>query len=272
MMKHIIVTRNNPRAAGFDRCDFFRGKWMQYDHNGQVLHAIIPGLKEELENTGGNVSITLSSGRMATAFRNPEAMAITDGLYVVALVPMSDATGDRTIDALRLWTVLIWNGPGIPVKGEKLRQKLVPAWLDKYFTIEQVDAWKLPQGAKTEIWIRPSWNATEMFPELFAKPANTSVPVLKDTKPVEPAKQQEQEVVNDVKEHQATTAKEFSLVPIVDGKPIVRTGFSVRTKWRFFGVDGQEVARGFANESEAEAAMNTYLQDNCLRLPEPVSE
>ena len=65
---------------------------------------------------------------------------------------------------------------------------------------------------------------------------------------------------------------QVKLVPIssVTGKPVVCVQFLPATKWRVIGVDGKsEVARGFASQHEAEAAMHAYLREIHMRLPTP---
>jgi hypothetical protein len=267
-MKHILITRNKPDSAGFDRCDYWRGRWMQFDHNGQVLHAMFPAIKDEMESSGGNVSITFSSCRAGAAFNNPNEASIPEGTNVIALAPVEDATGDRPTDSMRRWVTLIWNGPGEPVKGDSLCQKIVPDWIDNFFTQDQLDTWKLPRGAgKTEVWIRPGWNAAKMFPDLFPKPTDGTVPIVAATAiaPVAVSTVEVVDVEAVVKEPE-NLVPDVRPIPKTTGKFTVRTGFSPRSKWRFFGEDGYEVARNFATEAEAIKAMENYIEKNSSSL------
>jgi hypothetical protein len=261
-MKHILVVRKKPDTHDFMRHDYYDGSWMQYNDTGQVLHAMLPSIKDEMTASNGNTALTFSSCRSGLEFVNPDNAGIEDGITTILLIPLEDATGDAVHDNMRLWAVITWMGPeNVPVKGTKIRQRSLTEWLDNFFSVEQLEQWKVPpHGGRTEVWFRPSWNAIRMFPELFpemAKKVNDVKELPKPEYKKPPEKSKEKDVI---------------IVPVVDGKPLVRPSFRKATKWSFYNIDGTVEKSGFATREAAEIAMDKYLRANNMRLPEMIKQ
>lgn len=184
-MQHILVARGKPGSPSFMRSDRFGRQWIRHEFDGQTLRAIIPTIVRDLEVSNGAIGVTLSTCRDGSAFNDPDAASIPYGVNVVTLCPIEmPLPGD--IASMRLWTVVNWSGPDSPPSlGEKVRQKMLGAWLGEFFTTEQFESWGKPSGGlKLEIWLRPNWIAREMFPELFVSKASVEAPKPTGEEPV----------------------------------------------------------------------------------------
>ena len=242
-MKHALITKR-AGTSNYTRNVFHDGRRVEPDKVGRVLHAHFQGLKEDMESANGNMTITFSSCREAADFPDPDNASIPERTIVFVLLPMEDMTGDAVRDSLRLWTSLVWHGPhATPAVGDKLRQKTVATWLlEKFFNDETLDAWKVPNGgARTEVWVRPSWNAKKMFPNLFDAPK------------AEPKPAPSTGELHGIKEPIELADTDCN----ADNQDF-RVSFAPRTKWRFFGKDGREVKRGFPTRETATEAMREY--------------
>jgi hypothetical protein len=220
-MQHILITKAE-RTAAFTRNDCYYGRWVQHGLSGQPLRAVIASIVADVEVTKGNTGVTLSSCRGWDAFLDPDNACIPAGVNVMALCPIElTPEGDRD---LTLWTVLYWNGPDSdPARGEKVPQRLLGEWFEKTFTDEQYAIWNKPHGVlNLEIWLRPTWSAKEMFPNLFGvvKPQAGTQPVEK------------------------TRAAKIKYIP--------------KTKWKVTDENGIEVKSGINSKQEAESVAHRY--------------
>lgn len=254
-MTHCLITKR-PGTSSYVRSIVHNGKVLEADRNGRALHAHFPSLREEMETRLGAITMTLSSCRDSTAFPDPDAASIPENTLVILLVPLADCTGDATRDSLRLWSTVIWNGPhATPTRGDKLRQRTIWTWFEKYFDPDTLDAWKIPNGGtRTEIWIRPQWNGMRMFPTIFPKPkrADGEEEEIEEEAPASSPVNG----IHDVKEQEK---------PV---NPSYTVKFAPRTGWRFFNEDGVEIQRGFKSKQEATDAAEQYTATGLISQPQ----
>jgi hypothetical protein len=168
-MKHILVTRGTRGTPSFVRSDLHDNKWIKHALDGNPLRAVIPTVIADIEANRGNVGVTLSTCRDGLAFLIPENASIPMGVNVTVLAPIEDHEGDAE-PQMRMWSTLHWHTPDAPPSlGEKVRQSMIASWMRDIFTEAQYDAWSRPVGGfSVEVWIRPNWNISKMFPELLA--------------------------------------------------------------------------------------------------------
>lgn len=63
-------------------------------------------------------------------------------------------------------------------------------------------------------------------------------------------------------------ATRLKMAPIAgDGRPLIRTQFLPKTKWRLIGLNSEEVKRDMANQIEAEKELALYLATMFMRQP-----
>ncbi len=245
-MKHTLVTKR-AGTSNYVRNVVLNGRPIHIDKNGRALHAHFHALREDFESSNGDMAMTMSSCRELSDFPDPDGASIPERTVVFVLVPMADVVGDPVRDSLRLWTIVAWNGPHAePVKGDRLRQKTIWTWIEKFFNDETLEAWKHPSGGtRTEIWVRPSWNASKMFPKLFPPSGKAT-----DAAPASE--------LHDEKERPPSVPRPET------PQQTPRIAHAPKTGWRFFGYDGKEVARGFRSKEEATTAMNEYMHSHAI--------
>lgn len=235
-MKHILVVRKDAASPSFFRVDRFGTQWVKHRLDGQTLRAIVPSIISDIKDEGGATSVTMSSCRNAESFPDPDNANIPEGVNVIVLAPVDPPSSSAELNGIRMWNSLHWSGPSKgPTLGDRMRQKTVAEWIERFFTDEQYDTWARKGVARIELWVRPFWDARQMFPELWAKP----------------------KLVDDL----APVAEEAPKPKAIEGEVEVKAhiSFAPRTMWRVFGADGREMQRGIKTKDEAQAILDRYL-------------